>query len=104
MKLVFWAFIFLLVWEYFGYPLILFVLVSIKEKKRKSIIGGYSPKISIIIAAHNEEKEIRERIENCLSLNYPLKKMEIIIASDGSTDKTVEIAGKGSQKRNSCFY
>lgn len=49
------------------------------------------PFISIIIAAYNEEKVIAQKIENCLALDYPPENMEIIVASDGSTDATNDI-------------
>ncbi|MEW6001824.1 MAG: glycosyltransferase [Nitrospirota bacterium] len=52
----------------------------------------YYPFISIIVAAFNEEKVIAKRIENLINQNYPKDRMEIIIASDGSTDNMVEIA------------
>ncbi len=50
-----------------------------------------TPTVSIIIAAYNEEKHIRKKIENTLAMDYPKEKFEIIIASDGSTDRTNEI-------------
>ena len=52
----------------------------------------YLPSISIIICAYNEEKSIASKLQNTQGLNYPLEKMQIIVADDGSTDKTVEIA------------
>ena len=50
-----------------------------------------TPAVSILIAAHNEEKDIRQKIKNTLELNYPAEKMEILIGSDGSTDDTAQI-------------
>lgn len=47
--------------------------------------------MSLLIAAYNEEKVIRKKLENALSLNYPKEKLEIVVVSDGSTDKTDEI-------------
>ena len=54
----------------------------------------YYPTVTIIITAYNEEKKIRDKIINTLALEYPKDKLQIIIASDGSNDKTVEIAEK----------
>ena len=56
--------------------------------------GVFQPYISILIAAYNEESHIEETIRNKLNLNYPREKMEIIVISDGSTDRTEEIVGK----------
>lgn len=53
--------------------------------------GPYEPTISILVAAYNEEKNIKKTIENKLSLQYPKKKLEIITVSDASTDQTDEI-------------
>ncbi|WGS66024.1 glycosyltransferase [Marinitoga aeolica] len=52
------------------------------------------PKISILIPAYNEEKNIENKIKNILSQNYPKDKLEILIGSDGSTDRTAEKARK----------
>ncbi|WP_175161823.1 glycosyltransferase family 2 protein [Paraburkholderia fynbosensis] len=49
------------------------------------------PKVSLLISAYNEERVIRQKIINSLSLDYPQSMLEIIVASDGSTDSTVEI-------------
>lgn len=58
-----------------------------------------TPTVSLIIAAYNEEKVIGQKIENCLDLDYPSENLKIIVASDGSTDRTNEIimgyAGQG---------
>ncbi|KMQ49726.1 Glycosyl transferase, group 2 family protein [Chitinispirillum alkaliphilum] len=56
------------------------------------------PKVSLLISAFNEEKVIRKKIENSLSLLYPSELLEIVVISDGSTDKTAEIAA-GYEKR-----
>src|SRR5262245_51782688 len=49
------------------------------------------PTVSLLVAAHNEEEEMDERIQNALALRYPPDKLEVVIASDGSTDTTDEI-------------
>lgn len=59
--------------------------------KRPVDKNGHFPTISVIIPAHNEEAVIGEKIKNILALDYPKERLEIIVASDGSTDRTVEI-------------
>jgi cellulose synthase/poly-beta-1,6-N-acetylglucosamine synthase-like glycosyltransferase len=87
-----WVFIGLIIWYFFGYGLFLFVLSLILGKHNNNIYNsGNLPFVSIIIPAYNEEKIISQRIQNCLELKYPKNKLEIIIGSDGSTDRTVEI-------------
>ena len=52
---------------------------------------SYEPNISIVLSVWNEEDVIKEKLQNLLSLGYPENKMEILIGSDGSTDKTTQI-------------
>ena len=54
----------------------------------------YLPTVSFIIAAYNEEKVIREKIVNTLSLDYPKELFQIIIVSDGSDDNTAKIVSE----------
>lgn len=87
--IIFWTLIFLIFYTYLGYPLILWVLTILFSKpvKKENII----PSVSLIISAYNEEKVIERKIRNCLELGYPKDKLEIIIASDCSSDKTDQI-------------
>jgi cellulose synthase/poly-beta-1,6-N-acetylglucosamine synthase-like glycosyltransferase len=74
---------------YIGYPLLIFILSRLFAfpVRQAEII----PSVSFIIAAYNEEKDIARKIENTLALDYPRDKLEIIIASDCSSDRTDEI-------------
>src|SRR3989338_2641723 len=96
-KALFWICLFLIVYSYILYPLILLLIDRGQRLQVKR--SDHLPNVSVIIAAYNEEKMIESRIKNCLALDYPADKLEIIIASDGSTDKTIEIAQKYSDPR-----
>lgn len=85
MELSFWFLIFLIVYCYFGYPLILGLLARWGRPVRK---GDDLPPVSLVISVHNEEDVIRAKLENLLSLDYPRDKLEILIGSDGSSDQT----------------
>jgi len=89
MEAVFWILAFIVLYTYFGYPILLKVLSL--NKKQSKYKNENVVKVTLIIAAHNEEEVIGEKIENSLSLNYPKDKLEIIVASDASTDRTNEI-------------
>jgi biofilm PGA synthesis N-glycosyltransferase PgaC len=91
MLIAFWIFSGLLVYSYVVYPLAL-VLASLFLRRSHEADDGYLPEASIIIPAHNERDVIASKIENCLKLDYPREKLEIIVASDASTDDTAEIA------------
>lgn len=88
-EIVFWSSIFFIFYTYFGYPILLMIISIFRDHKVKK--GDITPRVSFIITAYNEEKRIRDKIENTLNQNYPGDKLEIIVASDHSTDRTDEI-------------
>jgi cellulose synthase/poly-beta-1,6-N-acetylglucosamine synthase-like glycosyltransferase len=96
-KLVFWVSISALVYVFLGYPLFLFVVGSL-VRKRSGVETLQQPYVSLIISAYNEEKVIREKIENSLSLDYPRSAFEIIVVSDASTDQTDAIVADYADK------
>lgn len=74
---------------YLGYPVLVVLIGLIRNKRVKK--GTYEPHITILISAYNEEKSIEATIKNKLDLDYPKNKLEIIVISDNSTDKTDDI-------------
>jgi cellulose synthase/poly-beta-1,6-N-acetylglucosamine synthase-like glycosyltransferase len=75
------------------YPALLFLIV--RRRHTEPLDGGDSgelPDIALIICALNEQKVIREKLENSLRLAYPPGKLHIVVISDGSTDATAAIA------------
>jgi cellulose synthase/poly-beta-1,6-N-acetylglucosamine synthase-like glycosyltransferase len=95
-KIVFWASLTVIVYVYVGYPLL--VMIASRFKSNHVRKGMYQTSVSILIAAYNEEDVIEETIRNKLFLNYPKELIEIIIISDGSTDKTDEIVSRFSSQ------
>jgi len=67
-----------------------FVISRFMEKENKA----FAPKVSVVVPAYNEEKNIKECIDSVLSSNYPKNKLEVIIVDDGSTDNTLKILEK----------
>ncbi len=90
-----------LAYVYLGYPLLL-ALVGLFARRSKASLG-YLPKISVLIAAYNEEAGIQKKIEQTLALEYPPDKMEIIVLSDCSTDRTDEIVKSFTDPRVRLF-
>lgn len=88
-EIIFWFSIAILFYVYFGYPLAVIAVARFRGKPVKK--ADIALTVSIIIAAYNEEKHIAKKIENILALYYPKQKLEIIVASDASTDKTNDI-------------
>jgi cellulose synthase/poly-beta-1,6-N-acetylglucosamine synthase-like glycosyltransferase len=96
MVIAFWVCVGLIMYTYFAYPLFLYILSKISRKEDSSnyVINTYKnyiPTVSMVIAAYNEEKVIRDKMENCMAIDYPKGKFEIIVGSDGSSDRTNEI-------------
>lgn len=86
----FWLSIFLIFYVYLGYPLLLVGIAYLGKPIQSD--SKYLPSVTLLFSAYNEEKVIRNKIENSLSLDYPHELLEILIVSDGSVDRTVEIA------------
>ncbi len=91
-QIFFWACAGLLGYVYVGYPLLVYVASILFPKPVRS--GEFEPRVTILITAFNEEAAIREKLENTLKIDYPADKLEILVASDGSTDRTDEIVNE----------
>ena len=79
----------LIAFAYFGYFLVLLVLSRlVRNPVRRAPI---EPLVTFLITAYNEERGIAAKLEQTLALDYPADKFEIIVASDGSSDRTDEI-------------
>ncbi len=81
--------LFLIFWAYFGYPLSLKVVSLFRSQAVAK--GDYLPLMTLIITVHNEEKRIQEKLENTLGIDYPRNRLQVLVASDGSTDATNSI-------------
>ncbi len=89
-QLLFWISVALTAYTYFLFPALVHLLARLWPRPvRKRDI---TPQVSLIIAAYNEEKVIREKLRNTLALDYPREQLEILVAAHGSTDATVAIA------------
>jgi cellulose synthase/poly-beta-1,6-N-acetylglucosamine synthase-like glycosyltransferase len=78
-----------IVWVYVGYPVVLGLVASVRRKPVAR--APVTPEVTLVIAAYNEERDIRRKLEECLAADYPAERLEIIVASDGSTDRTDDI-------------
>ena len=87
--ILFWLFVFGIFYVYAGYPLLLAILARVFS--RPIATGSELSTLTLLIAAHNEEAVIAEKIQNSLGLKYPAGKLQILVAADGSDDRTPEI-------------
>ncbi len=86
MHVLFWMLVGATFWTYAGYPCLLAILALVP--KRRLVATPIEPSVSVIIAAYNEEKHIAQKLTTTLGQDYPKAKLEIIVASDCSTDQT----------------
>ncbi len=104
MEFLFWTSVALVGFSYLGYPLALAFWTGLREavagfryltgggdRRRRRREEGW-PSISIVFSAFDEEVCIRQKLENCLALDYPPEKLEVLVGCDGCTDHTAELA------------
>jgi cellulose synthase/poly-beta-1,6-N-acetylglucosamine synthase-like glycosyltransferase len=91
---IFWVSAALIVYTHLGYPLLLRLLVALRRSRPISAVPADDelPRISLIVAAYDEEEVIAAKVANALALDYPRELLELIVASDGSYDATAERA------------
>lgn len=88
-EIVFWASLAAIAFTYFGYSILVVLMARVfRNPPRRAPI---EPRVTVLITAYNERKSIARKIEQTLALDYPADKLELIVASDGSTDGTDDI-------------
>ena len=89
---VFWVSVALLVYTHLGYPMVLWALARSRRDRPEPASGEPLPRVSLVVAAHDEEDVIDRKVRDALAQDYPRERLEIVVASDGSTDRTAEVA------------
>ena len=88
-EIIFWVSAAALFYTYAGYPLLLALVSTIRPRRVRR--GDFEARVSVIITAYNEERDLAGKLENTLALDYPSELLEIIVASDCSSDRTDDI-------------
>jgi cellulose synthase/poly-beta-1,6-N-acetylglucosamine synthase-like glycosyltransferase len=89
-KTLFWSALGALAWTHVGYPLAAGALARV-GRRPVARDASAEPSVAVIVAAHDEEAVIERRVENLLALDYPTDRLEIVVASDASEDRTNEL-------------
>jgi cellulose synthase/poly-beta-1,6-N-acetylglucosamine synthase-like glycosyltransferase len=84
-----WGSLGLLAWTHVGYPLAAATTARLR-RYRARCDEAFTPDVALVITAHNEEGVIAERLENALRQDYPRERLQVLVASDGSTDGTAD--------------
>ena len=95
MKVLFWFCLALVAYTYFGYAIWLWLCVRLRTR-RPILQSPIMPGVSIIIAARNEEATLPAKLENLCLLDYPQEQLQIIVVSDGSTDRTADFTSSAT--------
>lgn len=94
-SLILWCSLFLICYSYIGYGVLLYIIIKLRRLFVKPVTisddTAFTPEVTLMVAAYNEEAFIRKKIANTLSLNYPEDKVQIIFVTDGSSDNTNNI-------------
>jgi hypothetical protein len=90
-KVLFYISCFIIVWAMVGYPVSLKIIDKIYKERILKKDYSYKPSVTVMVVVHNEEKVILEKLNNIIELDYPQDKIQFLIASDNSTDRTNEI-------------
>ena len=100
LEIVFWAAVGLIVYAHLGYPLLLWLLARVfGEDAPSPEADGELPQVTLIIPAYDEAEVIERKIANTRALDYPADRLEIVVASDGSSDRTAELASDAGADR-----
>ena len=89
-QLLFWLSVLALLYTYLGYALLLAAMSRLRPRSVRR--ADWQPSVTVIITAYNEERDLAAKLENTLALDYDRERLEVLVASDCSTDRTDEIA------------
>jgi cellulose synthase/poly-beta-1,6-N-acetylglucosamine synthase-like glycosyltransferase len=92
MHALFWCSLALIAYPYAGYPLLLRLLTPLLGRPVRR--GAHEPPVTLVVSAYNEAANLRRKLENTLAIDYPREKLQVIVASDASTDDTDLIAAE----------
>src|SRR4051812_6073427 len=87
LEVLFWVALGALLWTHLLYPLAAAGLARLRTRRVRAD-EAHLPSVTVIVAAHDEETVIERRLENLLTLDYPPEQLQIVVASDASTDAT----------------
>jgi cellulose synthase/poly-beta-1,6-N-acetylglucosamine synthase-like glycosyltransferase len=101
LTIFFWIAAVLMVYVYAGFPIIVRALARVLDRPVNR--APITPSVTVIVTAYNEEKSIRAKLDNLLSVDYPAELMDVLVASDASSDATDEIVTQYGSPRVALF-
>ncbi|MEQ8190916.1 MAG: glycosyltransferase family 2 protein [Candidatus Eremiobacterota bacterium] len=98
LKILFFLSAFIIIWGMIGYPISIRFIGKLYKNQTLNKDYDHQPTVTVMVVAHNEEKVIANKLNNILAIDYPQEKIEILIASDNSTDRTNSIVREFKEK------
>jgi cellulose synthase/poly-beta-1,6-N-acetylglucosamine synthase-like glycosyltransferase len=101
LEVLFWVCLALVVYTYPGYPLVIRCLAAVFGRRAAppELPAAELPRVSLLISAYNEESVIAARINNALAMDYPPDRLEVVVATDGCSDRTAEVVRGFTDRR-----
>lgn len=100
LEIIFWILVATIFYTYAGYGAVLFLMARVKDMSPGQNAAPeypYEPKVTLLVAAYNEEPWVEKKIQNSFALDYPPEKLKLIWVTDGSNDNTVSLVRKFPQ-------
>lgn len=98
MTVLFLCAAFLLLYSFFGYPLILLSMAAARGRRKRTCTYKELPSVMFVFVCCWEGKRLEEKIKNCLSLDYPSDKLDVVAVSDAATPETLEILRRAERE------
>jgi len=92
LEIVFWSLLVVVAWCYVGYPLFMFAVARLRPRPLRALDGARLPAVTVVIAVRNERSQLARRVANILEQEYPADRLDVVVACNGSTDGSDEIA------------
>jgi hypothetical protein len=104
LEIIFWICLLKVGYAYFGYPLVLVMLARRPARAEPSLVEPQAwPLLTVLVAARNEERRIREKLEDILAQDYPPDRLEVLVVSDGSSDGTARVVQEFERRGVTCI-
>ena len=89
--MIFWGALLLVFYTFIGYGILIWLLNKFRSSERTERVPNYEPSVTFVIPAYNEERWIIDKVQNSVQLDYPSDKINFLVVSDGSNDRTKEL-------------
>ncbi|MBU6121951.1 glycosyltransferase family 2 protein [Hymenobacter siberiensis] len=94
LTLLFWLFLAVVLYTYLGYGLIVWAWAKLARGRRPALQPAFEPEVTLVVPAYNEADILAAKVQNCLALDYPADKLQLLFITDGSDDNSGEVLAR----------